>query len=173
MARTKESVDLPGLVEAHYFSPFGCFKLTGTANGLRSVRLVDTKPCPAGPIPRELRTAVQQLDEYFKQQRTDFDLSLDFSGSTFFYQSVWKELVKIPYGRTTSYLSIAEKLGDPKAIRAVGQANRNNPIAIIVPCHRVIAKSGNLQGYFYGLDFKRRLLELENPLSFARQGSLF
>ncbi|MEL6655299.1 MAG: methylated-DNA--[protein]-cysteine S-methyltransferase [Bacteroidota bacterium] len=173
MARTKASVDLPGLVETHYFSPFGCFKLTGTAQGLRSVRLVDTKPCPAGPIPSELRTAVKQLDEYFKQQREDFDLELDFSGSTSFYQSVWQELVKIPYGRTTSYLSIAEKLGDPKAIRAVGQANRNNPIAIIVPCHRVIAKSGDLQGYFYGLDFKRRLLELENPLSFARQGSLF
>lgn len=173
MARTDKSVNIPGLVEAHYFSPFGCFKLTGTMKGLRSVRLVDTKPCPAGPIPRELRAAVKQLDEYFKQQRTDFDLPLDFSGATSFYQSVWKELVKIPYGRTTSYLSIAEKLGDPKAIRAVGQANRNNPIAIIVPCHRVIAKSGDLQGYFYGLDFKRRLLELENPLSFARQGSLF
>jgi methylated-DNA-[protein]-cysteine S-methyltransferase len=70
-------------------------------------------------------------------------------------------------------LSIAEKLGDPKAIRAVGQANKHNPIAIIVPCHRVIAKNGDLQGYFYGLDFKRRLLELENPMSFARQGSLF
>ena len=131
------------------------------------------KPCPAGPIPRELRPAVKQLDEYFKQQRQSFDLHLDFSGATDFTRSVWEELLTIPYGRTTSYLSIAEKLGDPKAIRAVGQANRNNPIAIIVPCHRVIAKNGDLQGYFYGLDFKRRLLELENPLSFARQGSLF
>lgn len=173
MGRSNIENDIPGLVETHYFSPFGCFRLTGTAKGLRSVRLVDTKPCPAGPIPRELRSAVKQLDEYFKQQRTDFDLALDFSGHTSFSQSVWEELVKIPYARTTSYLSIAEKLGDPNAIRAVGQANRNNPIAIIVPCHRVIAKNGDLQGYFYGLDFKRRLLELENPLSFARQGSLF
>ena len=173
MGRSSTADDIPGLVEAHYFSRFGCFRLTGTARGLRSVRLVDTKPCPAGPIPRELRQAVQQLDEYFKQQRTDFELDLDFSGHTSFSRSVWQELVKIPYGRTTSYLSIAEKLGDPNAIRAVGQANRNNPIAIIVPCHRVIAKNGDLQGYFYGLDFKRRLLELENPLSFARQGSLF
>lgn len=173
MARSSTEQEIPGLVEAHYYSPFGCFQLTGTAKGLRSCRLVDTKPCPAGPIPRELRPAVKQLDEYFKQQRTEFDLALDFSGATIFTRSVWEELLNIPYGRTTSYLSIAEKLGDPKAIRAVGQANRNNPIAIIVPCHRVIAKNGDLQGYFYGLDFKRRLLELENPLSFARQGSLF
>jgi methylated-DNA-[protein]-cysteine S-methyltransferase len=81
--------------------------------------------------------------------------------------------LKIPYGHTTTYQAIAENLGDKKAVRAVGQANRHNPIAIIVPCHRCIAKSGELQGYFYGLDMKRQLLELENPLSFARQGSLF
>ncbi len=173
MARSRTDHEIPGLVEAHYFSSFGCFKITGSNQGLRSVQLVDTKPCPAGPIPRELRTAVKQLDEYFKQQRKEFDLDIDFSGYTPFLRSVWEQLLEIPYGRTTSYLSIAEKLGDPKAIRAVGQANRNNPIAIIVPCHRVIAKNGDLQGYFYGLDFKRRLLELENPLSFARQGSLF
>ena len=164
--------ELP-IVEAHFLSPFGCFQLQGTNRGLRSVRFVDVKPCPAGPIPRELREAVRQLDEYFKRQRTSFELPFDWSGHTTFHQAVWRELLDIPYGHTTSYLAIAEKLGDPKAIRAVGQANRRNPIAIIVPCHRVIAKNGDLQGYFYGLDFKRRLLELENPLSFARQGSLF
>jgi len=162
-----------GLVEAHFLSPFGCFQLTGSPKGIRSVRLVSTKPCPAGPIPRELRDCAQQLNEYFKGQREVFDLQLDFSGHTDFHRNVWNELLSIPYGRTTSYLSIARQLGDPKAIRAVGQANGRNPIAIIVPCHRVIAKSGDLQGYFYGLDFKRRLLELENPMSFARQGSLF
>jgi methylated-DNA-[protein]-cysteine S-methyltransferase len=86
---------------------------------------------------------------------------------------VWNLLQEIPYGHTTSYLALADKLGDKKAVRAVGQANRHNPIAIIVPCHRCIAKNGDLQGYFYGLDTKRQLLELENPLSFARQGSLF
>ncbi|MCB0636319.1 MAG: methylated-DNA--[protein]-cysteine S-methyltransferase [Lewinella sp.] len=158
---------------AHFLSPFGCFRITGSYKGIRSVQLVDTKPCPAGPIPRVLRDCVTQLAEYFKRERQTFDLRLDWEGHTDFHQAVWKELLEIPYGHTTSYLSIAEKLGDPKAIRAVGQANRRNPIAIIVPCHRVIAKSGELQGYFYGLDFKRRLLELENPLSFARQGSLF
>lgn len=173
MAKDKQEGLIPDLESAHYLSPFGCFRITGSTRGIRSVQLVDTKPCPAGPIPRVLRECVKQLDEYFKQQRQTFDLPLDFSGHTSFHQSVWDALVKIPYGHTTSYLSIAEKLGDPKAIRAVGQANKHNPIAIIVPCHRVIAKNGDLQGYFYGLDFKRRLLELENPMSFARQGSLF
>jgi methylated-DNA-[protein]-cysteine S-methyltransferase len=170
---TTTTPDGPPVVEAHFLSPFGCFQLRGTSRGLQAVRWVDVKPCPAGPIPRELKEAVRQLDEYFKRQRTTFDLPLDFSGHTAFHRAVWQELLEIPYGHTTSYLAIAEKLGDPKAIRAVGQANRRNPIAIIVPCHRVIAKNGDLQGYFYGLDFKRRLLELENPRSFARQGSLF
>lgn len=161
------------IVSTHYFSPFGCFELTGSKLGLRTVRLVDTKPCPAGPIPPELRNAVRQLDEYFKQQRRAFDLKLDWSEATDFHQRVWQALLEVDYGKTTSYLAIAEKLGDAKAVRAVGQANRLNPIAIIVPCHRVIAKNGDLQGYFYGLDFKRRLLALENPLAFAEQGSLF
>jgi methylated-DNA-[protein]-cysteine S-methyltransferase len=98
---------------------------------------------------------------------------LDWDGAAYFNRADWGELVKIPNGRTTSYSAIAEKIGNPTAVRAVGLANRNNPIAIIVPCHRVIAKSGDLHGYFYGLDMKRRLLELENPMSFARQGSLF
>lgn len=161
------------LSTTHYLSPFGCFYIEGSAKGIRRVNLVDTKPCPAGPIPPVLKACVVQLDEYFKGQRTRFDLKLDWEGATDFHKAVWSALLEIPYGRTASYLSIAEKLGDPKSIRAVGQANRRNPIAIIVPCHRVIAKSGDLQGYFYGLDMKRRLLELENPRSFARQGSLF
>ena len=158
---------------AHFLSPFGCFQLTGSELGLREVKWVNVHPCPAGPIPTVLKQAVQQLDEYFKGQRTVFELQLDWSGAAEFHQAVWNELLQIPYGRTTSYGAIAEKLGDPKSVRAVGQANKHNPIAIIVPCHRVIAKSGELQGYFYGLDFKRRLLALENPANFAEQGSLF
>lgn len=159
--------------KTHFLSPFGCFEVKGSELGVSSVKLVDTRPCPAGPIPPVLKDAVVQLSEYFKGTREIFDLKLNFGDTTRFHQAVWKELLKIPYGHTTTYLSIAEKLGDPKAVRAVGQANRNNPIAIIVPCHRCIAKNGDLQGYFYGVDMKRQLLELENPLSFARQGSLF
>ncbi len=166
-------METPVLVQTHFLSPFGCFRIEGSAHGLRSVQWVDTKPCPAGPIPRELKDCVRQLAEYFRGERQEFDLRLDWSGATDFNQSVWRELLRIPYGHTTTYLAIAERLGDRNAIRAVGQANKHNPIAIIVPCHRVIAKSGDLQGYFYGIDFKRRLLELENPRSFGRQTSLF
>ncbi len=154
---------------------FGTFELTASSQGLRSVRLVekavpDPKIEPANP---HLRMARRQLAAYCRGTRQTFELEMDWSGATDFYRSVWQELIKIPFGRTTSYQYIAERLGDKNAIRAVGQANGRNPIAIIVPCHRVIAKNGNLQGYFYGLDFKRRLLAHENPLSFGEQGSLF
>ncbi|HQU57814.1 MAG: methylated-DNA--[protein]-cysteine S-methyltransferase [Phaeodactylibacter sp.] len=161
------------LEKAHFLSPFGCLEIQGSSLGISSVKLVEKKPCPAGPIPPVLRECVVQLTEYFKGERREFSLQLDFGGAPAFHQAVWKELSKVPYGHTTTYQAIAEKLGDLKAVRAVGQANAHNPIAIIVPCHRCIAKSGDLQGYFYGLDMKRQLLELENPMSFARQGSLF
>ena len=141
--------------------------------GISSLKLVSKKPCPAGPIPAVLKDCVKQLDQYFKGDREYFDLELDFGAATSFNKSVWEELVKIPYGHTTTYSAIAEQIGNPAAVRAVGLANKYNPIAIVVPCHRVIAKNGDLQGYFYGLDMKRSLLELENPMSFARQGSLF
>lgn len=160
-------------------TPFGTFSITASPFGLRSVSLVNeaktlAKKILSGATENEfILTAERQLLEYFKGDRRQFDVPMDFSGATEFHQNVWAELVKIPYGRTTSYQYIAERLGDKNAIRAVGQANRRNPIAIIVPCHRVIAKSGDLQGYFYGLDFKRRLLALENPTSFAEQQVLF
>lgn len=158
---------------AHFLSPIGCLRVEGSAHGISSVKRVDTKPCPTGPIPEVLKPSIQQLAAYFRGERQTFDLPLDFGDAPPFHRKVWNSLMDIPYGHTTSYQAIAEKLGDKKAVRAVGQANRHNPIAIIVPCHRCIAKSGDLQGYFYGLDTKRQLLELENPMSFARQGRLF
>jgi len=152
-----------------------CFELIGSELGLQSVRLCEQDPCPQPPtdLPTELHTAAQQLEEYFQGKRQCFDLKIDWGSATDFNKSVWQALLKIPYGRTSTYSGIAEQLNHPTAVRAVGLANKHNPIAIIVPCHRVIAKSGHLQGYFYGLDMKRALLELENPQSFARQGSLF
>ncbi|NBC06072.1 MAG: methylated-DNA--[protein]-cysteine S-methyltransferase [Bacteroidetes bacterium] len=158
---------------AHFLSPIGCLRVEGSAEGISAVQRVDTKPCPTGPIPEVLKPCIQQLAAYFRGERETFDLQLDFGDAPPFHRRVWNLLMDIPYGHTTTYQAIAEKLGDKKAVRAVGQANRHNPIAIIVPCHRCIAKSGDLQGYFYGLDTKRQLLELENPMSFARQGSLF
>ena len=117
------------LQTAHFLSPFGCFRLQGSYRGLRSVQWVDRKPCPAGPIPRELKRAVRQLTEYFRGDRQQFELDLDWEGTSEFDQSVWRELMQIPYGRTTSYQAIADKLGDAKAIRAVGQANKRNPMS--------------------------------------------
>lgn len=155
-------------------SSFGCFELKGSELGLQSVKRISEAPCPdVLKPPAELAGAAGQLDEYFAGKRQNFDLKLDWAEATDFNRQVWQELLKIPYGHTTTYSAIAEKLNNPTAVRAVGLANKYNPLAIIVPCHRVIAKTGHLQGYFYGLDMKRALLELENPSSFARQGSLF
>ncbi len=159
--------------KAYYQSPIGILEVVATLRGIRSIKKVERKGKDADPMPDLLENCLQQLDEYFAGQRREFKLPLDWSGEPEFHQAVWKEVLEVPYGRTISYLAIAEKLGNPKAVRAVGQANAHNPIAIVVPCHRVIAKTGDLQGYFFGLGVKRQLLELENPLSFARQGDLF
>ncbi len=161
------------LERAYYLSPFGCIEIQGSHLGIKSVKFKEVSPCASASVPDNLKRAVLQLDEYFKQERRSFDLPLDWSGASSFYKAVWKELLKIPFGHTTSYSAIAKKLKKPKSVRAVGQANARNPIAIIVPCHRVIAKSGDLQGYFYGLDMKRKLLGLENPLNYSEQGTLF
>ena len=107
-----------------------------------------------------LEKAVQELEEYFKGKRKEFDIPLNPKG-TEFMKKVWKELQKIPYGKTTSYGKIAEKIGNPKASRAVGMANHNNPIPIIIPCHRVIGKNNKMVGYALGIDKKEYLLNLE------------
>jgi methylated-DNA-[protein]-cysteine S-methyltransferase len=108
--------------------------------------------------------SARQLKEYFSGHRRRFDLPLDLRG-TDFQKLCWQELLKIPYGGTRSYAEIARAIGNPLAVRAVGLANGQNPIAIIVPCHRVIGSDGSLTGYGGGLETKRRLLELEGALS--------
>ena len=107
---------------------------------------------------------VLQLEEYFDGRRKEFEIPLKLIG-TEFQKKVWNELLKIPYGETVSYKDIAIKIGNPKACRAVGMANHNNPILIIVPCHRVINENNKLGGYALGLDLKRKLLELEKENS--------
>ena len=163
----------PFIETTHYTSPYGVFVITGSENGIKSVQLQPGAKDPRTPAPPVLAECVRQLNEYFCGQREEFKLKLDLSEGSEFFQKVWRELLQVKYGHTISYLKIAEKLGDKNAVRAVGMANKRNPIAIIIPCHRCIAKSGNLQGYFYGLDMKRKLLQAENPLSFAEQGRLF
>lgn len=107
-----------------------------------------------------LSMATIQLDEYFQGKRTTFSLPFKLTG-TLFQLVVWKELQNIPYGQTTSYKEIAQKINKPKACRAVGMANNKNPLPIIIPCHRVIGSNGKLIGYAGGLKLKNYLLELE------------
>jgi O-6-methylguanine DNA methyltransferase len=114
--------------------------------------------------PEKTAPLARQLEEYFAGRRRRFDLPLDVRG-TEFQRRCWQELLKIPYGETRSYADIASAIGNPPAVRAVGLANGQNPIAIVVPCHRVIGSDGSLTGYGGGLEVKRRLLELEGALS--------
>jgi methylated-DNA-[protein]-cysteine S-methyltransferase len=110
-----------------------------------------------------LKAARQQLDEYFNSKRTFFDIPLLMVG-TEFQQSVWNALIQIPFGTTLSYLELAEKINNKKAVRAVASANGANAISIFIPCHRIIGSNGELVGYAGGLPAKKKLLKLEQNL---------
>jgi O-6-methylguanine DNA methyltransferase len=114
--------------------------------------------------PRLMQRYFDELEEYFAGRRHEFTFPLDLRG-TAFQLACWRALLAIPYGETRSYADIARAVGKPTAFRAVGMANNRNPIAIVVPCHRVIASDGTLCGYGGGLEVKRKLLELEGALS--------
>jgi methylated-DNA-[protein]-cysteine S-methyltransferase len=149
----------------HYQSPLGIMTLQACEQGLLGAwfETETTMPKELGVKSENftiLVNTIKQLDEYFAGKRTIFTLPLAAKG-TAFQQSVWQALCKIPYGETWYYQQIAETIGNPKAVRAVGLANGKNPISIIVPCHRVIGKSGKLTGYAGGLNRKASLLELE------------
>jgi O-6-methylguanine DNA methyltransferase len=113
---------------------------------------------------RLMRPYTRELEEYFAGRRREFTFPLDLRG-TDFQLACWRALLAIPYGETRTYADIARAVGKPNAFRAVGMANNRNPIAIVVPCHRVIASDGTLCGYGGGLDVKRKLLELEGALT--------
>jgi methylated-DNA-[protein]-cysteine S-methyltransferase len=157
-----------------YDSPFGPLLVAGDDDALThlllpgGVGVLTSSAKVAGPV----RRAAGQLDEYFAGRRQQFDLPLAPHGTPFRLR-VWEELSAIPYGETISYAELAMGVGKPGAFRAVGQANGANPIAIIVPCHRVIAAGGGLGGYGGGLDLKRSLLDLErySVASMAGSGS--
>ncbi len=108
-----------------------------------------------------LKETKKQLDSYFKGERKDFDIPLLLTG-TEFQKKAWEILLKIPYGKTATYKEQARLMGNEKAVRAVANANGTNPIAIIVPCHRIIGSDGSLTGYAGGMELKKRLLELES-----------
>jgi methylated-DNA-[protein]-cysteine S-methyltransferase len=138
-------------------SPIGPLRVTVADDG--ALTRIDFGPGDTTDDPRFDRVSTQ-LDEYFTGQRTAFDLPMRPRGSAF-EQLVWAELLRIPYGETTSYGEIAQRIGHPGKARAVGHANARNPVAIVCPCHRVIGSDGSLTGYAGGLDAKRALLELE------------
>ena len=144
-------------------SPIGPLTLVWVGAGLRSIRFgrdVPHRVVEAGGT----EPAVGQLLEYFDGRRMTFDVPLALEGTPF-QLSVWNQLMEIPHGETRSYGEIAAAIGKPGAARAVGMANHNNPIPIIVPCHRVVGHNGSLTGYGGGLEVKAQLLALEGALS--------
>ncbi len=134
---------------------------TGTPENRRARNAVDIEFEESAPF---MLRYVRELEEYFAGQRRQFAFALDLRG-TDFQLACWRALLAIPYGETRSYADIARAVGRPQGFRAVGMANNRNPVAIVVPCHRVIASDGSLCGYGGGLDIKRKLLELEGALS--------
>jgi len=145
-------------------SPLGPLLLAGDHQGLHLIHMDAAQPWelpgewqPAGG---QLDDVARQLDEYFAGQREVFEVALAPLGTPF-QREVWQALQRIPYGTTCSYSDLAEQIGRPRAVRAVGTANGANPIAIIVPCHRVIGSNGTLTGYAGGVERKQMLLELE------------
>ena len=165
-----------------FTSPVGPLFLAASEKGLVALEFDARLPGQQTirPNPRDLRSEskavrfeiadtkmsayVSELREYFAGIRREFTFSLDLRG-TGFQLACWKALLEIPYGETRTYADIARAVGRPQGFRAVGMANNRNPIAIVVPCHRVIASDGTLCGYGGGLDIKRRLLQLEGALS--------
>ncbi|PIE49035.1 MAG: cysteine methyltransferase [Flavobacteriales bacterium] len=144
-------------------------RIVGDSGGISSINLIDGEENTSTEIPHALRDCVQQLQEYFYEDRKSFNLKLNLQGTPF-QIDVWKALQQIPYGSTTSYQALSEQLGDVKAIRAVAGTIAKNKFLVVVPCHRVIGSDGALTGYSAGIWRKRWLLEHENP---PEQQSLF
>lgn len=155
-------------------SPIGRLRIASTERGLAYVELPNANGCGLrGWVHRhapgsDLRSSaehncsyVEQITEYFEGRRESFDFEIDLR-ATDFQRDVYEEVGRIPYGVQRSYANIAQAVGRPKAVRAVGAANGSNPVPLVIPCHRVIASNGNLHGYAGGLPMKARLLAMEN-----------
>ena len=158
------------VAQASMGSPLGPLLLTATERGLAGVWFdadaLDACDAPLDPSQRHIAQASDELARYFAHRLRLFTVALDPAG-TEFQRAVWTELLGIEFGRTRSYADIAHAVGAPKAVRAVGGAVGRNPLAVIVPCHRVIGSDGTLTGYAGGLDRKVKLLRLEGVLTEA------
>jgi methylated-DNA-[protein]-cysteine S-methyltransferase len=152
---------MSGKTMYYYQSPVGMLELTANDTALTGLRLAKEGEWQTAKSENKIiRQTCSQLDEYFAGKRKTFELPLAPAG-TGFQEKVWEELQRIPYGKTISYAQLAQAVDNPKACRAVGSANGKNPIAIIIPCHRVINAGGKLGGYALGPDIKKQLLDLE------------
>ena len=168
------------IVQSKIQTPMGNMVLAATRQGLAGAWFTDQRHRPdaldfknvphawpqqdSNPV---LVKAAKQLGEFFAGKRKDFDLPLDISGGTEFQQSVWRALLKIAYGKTSSYGEIGRQIGNPSAVRAVGAAVGRNPLGLIIPCHRVLGSDGSLTGYAGGLHRKTALLGLEGVPAFT------
>ncbi len=156
-----------------YESPLGPLLICGSAKCICCIQFVEDMGISDSPVPEIIIECMHQLHEYFHGERQEFDVLVDFGDATPFYREVWRLVRSIPHGHVRTYSDIANAIGRPHAMRAVGQANGHNPIPIIIPCHRVIGKDGQLTGYAYGLNKKEALLAMENPAHYHKQASLF
>jgi methylated-DNA-[protein]-cysteine S-methyltransferase len=154
---------------SYYLSPVGDLMITSHGDKITGVQFFNGERSGINVTP-VIEQCITEFEEYFLRGRKFFNVDLHFSGSDF-QNKVWNELMTIPYGKTISYLELAIRIGDINSVRAVGLANGQNPIAIIVPCHRVIGKDGELVGYGGGMDKKLWLLQHEG--AFAEQLNLF
>ncbi len=145
---------------SYFESPIGFIEIIADKNYLRAITFIDELPEEKKKGNKITISARKQLKEYFNGKRKTFELPFEFKG-TEFQNEVWKALTKIPFGSVVTYQDIAKLTGNEKAVRAVGSANSKNPIPIIVPCHRVIAKNGKLSGYAGGVERKEWLIEHE------------
>lgn len=148
------------LYKLYFKSPIGIIEIETNETSLLSVSIVEEKKKSSKVIPSIIRDSYRQLNEYFEGKRTEFDLRIDLEG-TDFQKRVWNELINIPFGEIDTYKGIAEKIGNPKASRAIGNANNKNKLLIVIPCHRVIGSNGQLNGYRGGVENKEWLLNHE------------
>lgn len=150
------------LLQTRLKTPLGIALIEGNSNGVSRISISDEEFLEEVEVPVELKNASEQLKAYFRGELKHFNIKIQLQG-TAFQQKVWQALQEIPFGTTCSYLQLAQKLGDVKAVRAVAAANGKNPLWVVIPCHRVIGKDGSLTGYAGGLSRKKWLLEHEHP----------
>ena len=149
--------------QAFFSSEIGNIRITANETAVETLYFVEETAAPSPEMPPVLQECLRQIEAYFRGELKDFSLKLQPQG-TAFQQSVWQQLLEVPYGSTATYLDIARRLGDRNAVRAVGSANGRNPISLIIPCHRIIGANGRLIGYGGGLWRKEWLLRHEGAL---------